>query len=185
MKHVLIAVSATALTLAGCGGSRDEAADVVVATPGATVTDVTPAVVSPSQAFANAAAANDTFTIETSRLVAASATSPGIKKFADDMIKAHTDSTAKLNTAAASATPSITPAAQLTPAQQRTLDELKLKTGADFDRAYAQAQVDAHQTALNTLRDYSTNGDVPALRQFATDQIPTVTAHLNLANNLK
>jgi putative membrane protein len=46
-------------------------------------------------------------------------------------------------------------------------------------------QIAAHQTALNGLRNYSANGGVTALKDFATQLIPTVTAHLNSAKALK
>jgi putative membrane protein len=60
-----------------------------------------------------------------------------------------------------------------------------VKTGADFDTAYAADQVAAHQATLDALKSYSTSGDVPALKTFATGLIPTVTAHLNMAKGLK
>ncbi|RVT39633.1 DUF4142 domain-containing protein [Sphingobium algorifonticola] len=100
------------------------------------------------------------------------------------MIKAHTDSTAKLKTAAAGATPAITPDAQLSPAQQQTLNDLQAKSGAGFDTAYARAQVDAHQAALDALKAYSGSGEVASLKSFATGLVPTVTAHLNMAKGL-
>ncbi|MEP7007177.1 MAG: DUF4142 domain-containing protein, partial [Sphingomonas bacterium] len=45
--------------------------------------------------------------------------------------------------------------------------------------------VAAHQATLDALKSYSTGGDVPALKTFATGLIPTVTAHLNMAKSLK
>jgi putative membrane protein len=101
------------------------------------------------------------------------------------MIDAHQKSTSKLTTAATTASPALTPDPTLTAEQQRELDDLKSKKGADFDRAYAAQQVSAHQTALDALKAYSQNGDQPSLKTFATDTIPTVTAHLNMAKALK
>ena len=74
----------------------------------------------------------------------------------------------------------------LTAAQQQALDSLKPLKGAEFDKAYAAAQVDAHQKTLDALKATIGNKDVPQpLRDFATKLIPTVTAHLNLAKGLK
>lgn len=139
---------------------------------------------SPGQAFANAAAASDAFEIQTSRLAATKASSAKVKRFAREMIKAHTDSTAKLKTAAAAAAPAITPNPALTPDQQQTLDALSAKSAADFDRAYADAQRRGHQATLDALQAYSASGDVPSLKSFATSLVPTVTAHLNMAKSL-
>ncbi|RZI76959.1 MAG: DUF4142 domain-containing protein [Pseudomonas sp.] len=187
MKHsVLLAVSIAAMCLAGCGNK----AETPAAENSAAATDVslTPPVAStpasPGQAFADTAAASDAFEIETSKLAATKSQSDKVKRFAEEMIKAHTDSTAKLKTAAAAASPAITPTASLTPPQQETLDALSAKSGADFDRAYADAQRSGHQATLDALKAYSATGDVPSLKAFATELVPVVTGHLNMAKGL-
>jgi putative membrane protein len=81
--------------------------------------------------------------------------------------------------------PAMTADDTLSADQQATLDRLKGKTGADFDSAYAAAQVDAHQKTLDALNAYASGGDNEALKTFATGLVPTVTAHLNLAKGLK
>jgi putative membrane protein len=190
MKHAaIIAVSAAALALASCGKKDEPVAPEGAATE-ASVGMATPAENMPAenmtagQSFANTAASSDAFEIETSRLAADKGTSAKIKTFAQNMIKAHTESTAKLKTAAAAATPPVTPAPQLSAQQQQTLTELQGKSGADFDTAYAKAQVDAHQMTLDALKAYSASGDVPSLKKFATELVPIVTAHLNMAKGL-
>jgi putative membrane protein len=181
------AIAAVALTTAGCGkkddAGQDAAADPQIAASASDAAEpATP--VGPGQAFADTAAASDSFEIETSKLAAAKAASAKVKSFAEQMIKAHTDSTAKLKTAAAAASPGITPAPALTAAQQAKLTELSAKSGADFDRAYAAAQVEAHQATLDALKAYSTSGDVASLKAFASELVPIVTAHLNMAKSL-
>jgi putative membrane protein len=186
-KIALTAVAAIALTAAGCGrkdDAQDAAADPQV-TAGAS-DGMAPAATaaSPGQAFADAAAASDTFEIETSKLAATKAGAAKVKSFAEQMIKAHTDSTAKLKTAAAAASPAITPAPTLTAAQQAKLAELSAKSGADFDKSYAAAQVEAHQMTLDALKAYAASGDVASLKAFAAELVPIVTAHLNMAKGL-
>lgn len=134
-----------------------------------------------AQGFANAAAASDKFEIESSKLASSSAKSTAVKSFATKMISAHTESTAKLKATKSGVTPDDTLSAE----QQSTLDSLKGKTGADFDTAYAAAQVDGHQRTLDALKSYSTSGDNATLKSFASGMIPTVTAHLNMAKGLK
>jgi putative membrane protein len=187
----LALLSAASLALAACGHKDNDtttpAADVNETDMGNTGADRgnTAATMSPGQTFANAAAASDAFEIATSKLAQGSAHSAAVKSFADKMIAAHTASTGKLKAAAAGASPAITPDATLTAEQQQTLDSLKGKTGADFDKAYAAAQVDAHQKTLDALKAYSASGDVPQLKTFAGGMIATVTAHLNMAKGLK
>ncbi|MET3713510.1 putative membrane protein [Sphingomonas trueperi] len=181
-----------AVALAGCGSKTEtHTSDTVIATGNAdagTEAAANSSVSAPApagKAFANAAAASDAFEIASSRLAQKQASSPAVKKFADGMIKAHTESTAKLKSAAAAASPAITPDPALTAAQQQKLDELKAADGTAFDKAYAAAQVEAHQQTLDALKANASNQEVPQpLRNFATQLIPTVTAHLNMANSL-
>lgn len=184
MKHVAtIAVSVIALSLAACG-KKDQTAPEGTATAETSGDLAGAPAAAPGQAFADAAAASDTFEIEASKLAADKSARAKVKSFAASMIKAHTDSTAKLKAAASKATPPIMPAPALNPAQQQVLDDLKAKSGAEFDTAYAKAQVDAHQATLDALKSYSASGDVPSLKAFATELVPTVTAHLNMAKGL-
>lgn len=179
-----LALGASALALAACG-QRSETTSTNVTSNTVASTDISAPAVSPGQAFANTAAASDAFEIATSKLAAGQAQSAAVKKFATAMITAHTDSTAKLQSAASAASPPLSPDPTLTAKQQQTLDSLKALTGADFDKAYASAQVDAHQKTLDGLKGYSANGDVPQLKDFATKLVPVVTAHLNMAKALK
>lgn len=196
MRYGTIALlSATALALAGCGHKEETTTTTnsVTESGSTTVADTTipdnSVVAAPlpsaGQAFANAAAASDAFEIAESQLAATSAQSAAIKSFAKKMIEAHTGSTAKLKTLATSLSPAIIPDPALTPDQQAKVDALKAKTGAEFDTAYAADQVAAHQATLDAVRSYSTSGDVPELKTFATGLVPTVTAHLNMAKGLK
>lgn len=187
MKRLSAAAIVTlALALSACG-KKDAATPEATTAANSMAGDpqsVAPAALTPAQTFANTAAASDAFEIQASQLAEQKAQSAKVKRFAAQMIKAHTDSTAKLKTAAAGATPAITPDAQLSPAQQQTLGDLQSKSGAGFDTAYAKAQVDAHQATLDALKAYSGSGEVPSLKSFATGLVPTVTAHLNMAKGL-
>ena len=138
-----------------------------------------------AQDFTNKAAASDRFEIETSKLAAASASSAAIKEFALMMVTAHTDSTAKLKSTVAGDPSGITIDDALNAEQKSTLDDLKSKKGAEFDAAYAAAQVSGHDKTLTALKDYAAAGDNNALRAFAQELIPTVTEHLEKAKALK
>ena len=138
-----------------------------------------------AQDFVNKAAASDRFEIESSKLAEASSTSPAVKEFAAMMIEAHTDSTAKLKSTLASNPSDVVVNDVLNAEQQAQLDELKTKKGADFDTAYAAAQVGGHEKTLTELRSYASNGDNDALKTFAQDLVPIVTDHLNQARKLK
>lgn len=195
MRHrVLWTVSFAALALAGCKKEAPAANDTATTAAATTVApDMVPGMdttaaadtQSPAQAFADTAAASDAFEIETSKLAVANGQSDAVKRFATKMIDAHTQSTEKLKLAAGKLSPSITPDADLTDAQEQKLDALKDLKGADFDKAYAAAQVEGHQKTLDALKAFAASGDAPApLKDFAKTLIPTVTAHLNMAKAL-
>ena len=181
-------LSAATLALAGCGQKASTTSDTGTNMSASMTTNDTPqvaAVATPGQTFANAAAASDAFEIATSRLAIASATSPSIKKYAEMMITAHTDSTAKLKSAASGASPAITPDPAFNAEQQSKLSAMQSMSGKAFDKAFVEAQVAGHQKTLDTLRAYSGSGDVPLLKSFASTLVPIVTAHLNMAKGLK
>lgn len=198
-KRTVMIVSASALALAACGQKTDTAntADAGLATndtaafdagnAGVAATDNTTAATPATggQVFANSAAASDAFEIATSRLALENSSSAAVKKYANQMITAHTASTDKLKTTTAGLTPAITPDPKLNAEQQTILDSLKTKKGAEFDTAYIAAQQSGHQQTLDVLRGYAATGDVPALKTFASGLVPTVAAHLNMAKGLK
>ncbi len=189
-NRLVIILSGTVLALAACGkheaASDNAANDVNMAATdnGAEMNAVAPSPMT-AQGFANAAAASDHFEIESSKLAAGTAKSAAVKSFADKMISAHTASTAKLKGILGSMSPPMTADDTLSAEQQAALDSLKPLTGAEFDTAYAAAQVDAHQKTLDALNAYAASGDNAALKDFAKEMVPTVTAHLNLAKGLK
>lgn len=198
MKHTTwMLASAAAIALAGCShkAANDTAAnDTAMATDTNTATDAnTTATMGNSaapaantgQAFANMAAASDAFEVATSKLALTNSQSPAVKKFANQMITAHTASTAKLKAITAGLTPPITPDPTLNAEQQQKLADLQGKKGADFDQAYTADQIAGHQLTLDTLRGYANTGDVPQLKTFASGLAPTVAAHLNLAHGLE
>lgn len=188
IRATILATSAL-LALAGCGrsGETNQAApaNTMATTEGMNdMAAATPAA-SPAQSFANAAAASDTFEIESSKLALTNGSSASVKSFAQKMIDAHTASTAKLKTAAGSASPAITPDPTLNAEQQQKLDQMKGLTGTAFDQAYIAAQSAGHQQTLDTLKAYAATGESAPLKTFATGLIPTVTAHLNMTKALK
>jgi putative membrane protein len=196
-KRLVTFLSGVVLALGACAkhdtaNNSAAAADTGIAADNGSVADNGAAAngtaaISPlsSQGFANSSAASDRFEIESSKLAATSASSAAVKRFATQMISAHTQSTAKLKSTAATLSPAVIPDDTLSADQQQKLDGLKGLTGPAFDSAYADAQVAAHQTTLEVLRAYAASGDTGQLKSFASGMIPTVAAHLNTAKTLK
>jgi putative membrane protein len=134
------------------------------------------------QEFVDRAAKSDAFEIQAAQLAAKNASSAEVKAFAQDMIKAHTDSTAKIKAAAATA--KITPNAGLTPDQTEDLADLGKLTGVQFDEEYMDGQVDAHENALALMRSYAAGGGDVGLKATAGEIASVVEHHLTKAREL-
>jgi putative membrane protein len=192
--RTLAILSASALTLAACGKPAEPTAANTMTVDNTTLGADAPltandtalaTAASPAQTFVNTAAASDAFEIATSKAALEKSSSAAVKKYANQMIEAHTASTAKLKSTVAAMPTPLTPDPKLTAEQQAKLDALTAKSGADFDTTYVAEQQAAHQQTLDALRAYAASGDVPALKTFASGLVPTVAAHLNMAKSLK
>jgi putative membrane protein len=51
--------------------------------------------------------------------------------------------------------------------------------------AFQQDQISAHQQGITLMQNYSTGGDVPALRTVAAQAIPVMQKHLAMAQSLQ
>lgn len=137
------------------------------------------------QEFADKAAKSDAFEIAAAKLAKTNAELADVKKFAATMIEAHTGSTAKIKAAAAKAMPAIKPDPTLTSDQQSKLDDLGKLKGTDFDKAYVDGQISAHEDALSLMKSYADKGDTPSLKTAAGEIAPKVQEHLDMAKKLK
>ena len=138
-----------------------------------------------AQEFVNLAAQSDVFEIAAATLAATNAASPEVKAFAQQMIKAHSESTAKIKAAAGKSRPTVAPDPALTADQKEELDELRQKKGAAFDEEYVDGQVDAHEDALALMRSYASGGTHAALKAVAGEIAPVVEGHLKMARDLE
>jgi putative membrane protein len=197
MKPMLVASTfALALSLAACN-KAEQTADTVANAASETAESAgamaSNAMVDAKQAlaatptgqeFVNKAAKSDAYEIAAAKIALTNAASQAVKDFASEMIKAHSESTARIKAAAGSATPAIVPDPTLTTDQNDELAELGKKKGAEFDEEYIDDQVEAHRDALALMRDYAEKGDTPALKAAAGEIAPVVQKHLDHAEML-
>ena len=189
-RHLLIAGAAiAALSLAACGQAADDNATA----PAESVTpDANPAATLPTPAdeasapdFVRLAAESDMFEIQSSQMAAERAQNADVKAFARMMIEAHNKSTADLKAALQASGQAITPPTQPSEEVAEDLNELREVEAGDFDKEYIDAQVDAHQSALNLMQRYAGDGDVPELQAFAAATAPVIQQHLDQAKALQ
>ena len=189
---LLVGAAFAALSLVACGPKTEETKGAATPAEQAATPDANPAATVPTMAdetkadvFAMKAADSDMFEVEAAKLALKRSTNAEVKAFAKKMQTAHTLSTEGLKAAIAASGAVITLPTTLSSDKQAMLGDLTKAADKDFDKAYADSQVDAHQAALNLLQRYAQDGDTPAIKTFAAGLAPTVQEHLNTAEGLK
>jgi putative membrane protein len=191
MTKNLILASVAALALAACGRDDSETANGMafdnVATGGAAneATQAAAPGASTGQEYAAMASASDMFEIESARLAVEKSQNAGVKELARMLIADHEKSTADLKTAAGEAQPAITVTPQMDAEQQGNVQALRSANGAQFDQAWLQQQVAAHEKALALVQGYAERGDVASLKQHATTVAGPIQRHLERARQLQ
>lgn len=108
---------------------------------------------------------------------------PSVHQFAQHMIEDHSTAAVKLE--AATRGTNLRPAPRddgsFTRGTARMLSILQSDTGQQLDNDYMRMQVPAHRRALAILQWESQNGSVANLKTLATNMIPTVQQHLQMA----
>ncbi|MFZ5892498.1 MAG: DUF4142 domain-containing protein [Myxococcota bacterium] len=142
--------------------------------------DAPPSTLSDAQIGAITEGANSA-EIEQAKLARSKSKNQKVLQFAAMMITHHSEAQkkqAKLKLTTAESPLS----AQMTADANQILTSLKDKTGMDFDRAYMQAQVEQHQTLLETLNTrLLPSVSSPELKAYLTEIKTRVEQHLESA----
>lgn len=184
---LLLALCILTLAVSSCAKRTDETTTSSTTTTPET-TQTAAATPSDAEIAATVVAANDT-DIENGKLALEKSKNADVKQFANEMIAAHT----QLNQQGSALLTKlgVTPADNPTSTSIKTGGEssratLKGLSGADFDKAYVNAEVDLHQSVLdqldNTLIPSAQNAELKSLLEQAR---PTISAHLDHAKSLK
>jgi putative membrane protein len=128
--------------------------------------------------------AND-FELASSKLALERSSNDAIRGYANRMIIERGDLALVLSKARSEAGVSYAP----TPGDPRprhgtVLDRLATLQGAEFDNAYASAQLAAQIEAVDQVGAYSQNGDNGSLRRFAQAALPKLEAELENAKRI-
>lgn len=132
--------------------------------------------------------AANTYDIETGHLALQKSKNPAVKKLATQFIHDHKqlqqqgrDLAKKLGV-----TPTPPSNFELTTAHQKAIDELRGKSAADFDRTYAQDEVDYHQAVIDAINQQL----LPAVQNAELKALivkvgPAFQGHLEAAKRLQ
>lgn len=184
---LIVGAAVAALAVAACNRQDSDVPPEQATMPdaNAVATIATPADESAAPDFVLAASNNDLFEVAAAKLALDHAKSAEVKAFAKDMVAMHGQASRDLKAAAEAAGQTLVLSKEVPEDQQKKLDELAVKTGADFDKAYMEMQVDAHQDALNLLQRYAMDGDRVPLKTFASNTGAVVQKHFDKAVALR
>ena len=125
-----------------------------------------------AQDFVNKVAISDMFEIQASRLALAKQPDKDTKPFAEKMIRDHQKTSNELKSLVKGGKVKAELPTSLDSEHQKMLDELKAKSGKEFDSNYDQIQVKAHEDAVALFDAYAQGGDNPELKRWAAKTLP-------------
>jgi putative membrane protein len=135
------------------------------------------------QRFITQAAIGGLAEVEMGKLAGAKASSSEVKQFAAQMVSDHTKANEQLEKIATGK--SLKAPSTLDAEDKAKIEMLSKKTGAEFDKAYVQAQVAGHERMQQLLAAEATNGKDADLKMFAEKTLPTVKEHYQMAMDLQ
>ncbi len=137
-----------------------------------------------AEGFAQELKSSGEFEIQSSTVALQKTKNEQLRNFAQKMIDDHTAADKKLTETLKQANLPEPKYALLTKPREK-LQYLEASTGNTFERRYVQDQIQAHTQAVHLLETYSKRGDNDALKQLASNLLPTIKEHLRLAEGLQ
>jgi putative membrane protein len=104
---------------------------------------------------------------------------PRVKNFGQMMVTDHTKANEELKAMASRKNVTL----PQTPGEdhRKHIDDLRNKTGRDFDKAYMSMMVDDHQEDINKFEKLANDATDADLKAFASKTLPVLRAHLDSA----
>jgi len=183
-------VAAAALFALGMFGSVNRASaqqypdknDLIDTYP--SMREATPALMSPAdEDFIVKVGHDDRAEIKFSELALDRSSNPAIQQFAQRMITDHTEINDRLKRLADYW--SVLLPLTLDDRDKKAYDHLSNLSGADFDRAFINWQIRAHDKAIDLFKDRQGYSSVDDVTNFTSKTLPTLRDHLRMAKDLK
>lgn len=137
---------------------------------------------SADQAFAMKAAQGGMAEVKLGQLAEQRGSNPMVKEFGRRMVQDHSKANQQLMSVASSENIAIPK--ELDKSDQATYDRLSKLSGDEFDRAYARDMVKDHTKDVSDFQREANDGQNGAIKNFATQTLPTLQSHLNEARKM-
>ena len=136
------------------------------------------------QRFLRKAAESGMLEIQASELAVQKAQHPEVKKFAEMMIKDHTEADKELKALAKNKGFQLP--VELEGGKKRLMEDLRQLEGHSFDEEYAdEVAVDAHEDAVDLFEDAADDADDADVKAFAAKLLPKLQQHLEMGEQLE
>lgn len=132
--------------------------------------------------FMSMVAHSDQFEIRSSQLALQKSSNAEVRRYAQQMIQEHTQSTRQLTQLAAQR--GVTLPNAPAPFNQAVIQQLSTLSGAEFDRAYLEPQANGHMQTVAVFRTQVGQGQDAAVKQFAAQLLPTIEGHYEVASQM-
>jgi len=190
IKTIILLLTAGILTALGsaCGAesgnsSTANSAPIVKTDPAKPPSDKGDMVVTGGDlAFMNDAAPGGMAEVELGKLAASKAQNAEVKSFAQKMVEDHSKAGEELKQLAAQKKVMLPP--DVLPKHKEIMDKLSKLSGADFDKEYVAAMVEAHEKDVSAFENVSKTAADADVKAFATKTLPTLKMHLEMIKGI-
>ena len=186
-----------AVCFAACGGARESISNTnsgpdrssLPGTPAPTNTTSSNSnstnanTANPGESFWKEAAAGGIAEVELGKLAQTKAQNAEVKRFAQMMVAEHTKSNDELRSLAMKKNIVLPTAPE--PRHQAAMQEMQNRSGAEFDRAYVDAMVRDHESAVQLFESQAQSGTDAEAKEFAVKTLPTLRQHLETIKGIK
>lgn len=133
--------------------------------------------------FAVEAASGGMMEVELGNLAATNASSQLVKDFGRQMVADHSQANEELKSVAAAKNITLPNAPGND--KQKMMEDLRKKTGMDFDKAYVDMMVSDHKDDIDLFQKEADKGNDGDLKQWAGSKVATLQHHLQMAQDIQ
>lgn len=183
--HLSFAVLALSCGVAMAAGdtSQRTAGDKPATADSSGTTANTAYLIDHDRSFMEQAAYAGNAEVEQSRLAVQTTRNAEVRRFAEQMIKDHTQANAELISVARQH--DIKLPTTVDDAHRKVLDQLGRLASPQFDTAYMNQMIADHEQVITLFTQQSASGKNDVLRAWASKKLPHLQDHLNLAREIR
>lgn len=133
-------------------------------------------------AFMNDAAPGSMAEVELGKMASTKAAGNDVKQFGQKMVEDHSKAIEELRQLATQKKVTLPP--DVMPAHKQLMEKLSKLSGADFDKEYVKAMVEAHEKDVAAFENVSKTAADADVKAYAAKTLPTLKMHLEMIKTM-